>query len=364
MDVNVKDAVDKVRLWNAHREFTGAKKARVYNKLASFLGNGVPLPKALEILLMHATLDGKKPNSSMAIVIRAWSNKVNNGKTLGTAVKGWVPDGDRIMIEAGDRAGSLDEALINALFIEKSNKKIRSALKSGVAYPALLITVAICLLMMFGLYIIPGYEDIMPRDKWTGTAAAMLGVSDFVNYWLLPLLIVSAVAIALTIYTMPKWVGPTRAKFDKFPPWSLYRLMNGAGFMLSVSTLVKAGVHLPNILSILKRDAPPWYNERISAAKRHVDNGVNLGEALYLAGHNFPEQETVMDLRAFAEMEGFEDKLEQLGKEWVEDSVNKVQAQMAIFKNLSMVILGIVFGIIAGGTASINLQLMQAGTGG
>ena len=356
--------IDGLRKWNAKREFDGKKKASVYNKLASFLENAVKLPKALDMILRHASQDGKKPNATTAIVMRAWLKDVNNGKSLGRAVQGWVSDGDRIVIEAGDRAGTLPGALRNALFIEQSNKKIRSTIKSGVAYPLLLIAVAIGLLMMFGLYIIPGYEDIMPREKWSGGAASMLRVSDFVNYWLLPLLISVAAIIGTIMWSMPKWVGPTRVKFDKYPPWSVYRLINGAGFMLSVSALVKAGVQMPDILKTLKRESTPWYDERMTAAKKHVDNGVNLGEALYLAGHGFPDTDTVSDLRAFAEMEGFDEKLEQLGREWVQDSVDKVAVQMAVFKNIAMILLGLVFAVIAGGTASINLQLMQAGANG
>lgn len=353
-----------IRIWDAKRHFTGARKARVYNKLASFLDTGVPLRKALEILVIHTTHDGKKPNAPMATVMRDWLDKVCNGMTLGRAVKGWVSDSDRIIIEAGEKAGTLPDALKNALFIEQSNKKIRSTILGGLAYPLLLIAVAVGLLMMFALYILPGYEDIMPREKWEGGAAYMLLVGDFVNYWLLPLFIVSVVTGIVIVRTMPSWVGPTRAKFDKYAPWSLYRLVNGAGFMLSVSALIKAGVKIPQILKDIQKDATPWYQERINGARRHVDNGVNLGEALYLAGHDFPEQETVIDLRSFADMDGFDEKLEQLGREWVIDSVDKVAMQMAVFKNLAMVILGFVFAIIAGGTASINLQLMNAGTNG
>ena len=349
--------------WNAKQKFSGAVKARMYNKLSSFLDNGVPLPKALEIMLLHASDDGKKPNTPTAIVLKAWLAQIRNGKSLGIAVKGWVPDNDRIIIEAGERAGTLSGALKNALFIEKSNKQIRSAVKKGIAYPMVLIGVAMGLLLMYGLYIIPGYEDIIPREKWVGGAASMIIVSDFVNFWLIPTVLVTGAIVATIMYTLPKWIGPTRTKFDKFAPWSLYRLINGAGFMLSVSSLIKAGVQLPEILKILKKDSTPWYNEKISAAKKHVDNGVSLGQALHLAGHHFPEKETVMDLRAFADMEGFEEKLEQMGRDWVIDSVLKVESQMAVFKNIAIIIMALVFGTMIAGTASINLQLMAAGTG-
>ncbi len=352
---------EAIRLAIARHEFQGKNKARVYSKLASLLNAGVPLPKGLEILLIHATHDGRKPNTSQAVVLRAWLREVQNGRSLGRAIQGWVPDSDRILIEAGERSGALSKALENALFIERSMKRIRSTITNGISYPLLLVFVAILLLLMFSLYILPGYEEIRPREEWYGGAATMLALGDAINFWIIPTLIVSVALIATILYTMSSWVGPTRAKFDNFPPWSIYRLINGSGFMLSVSTLVRAGVQVPEILKILRRDATPWFVEKVDGARRHVDNGLNLGEALYRAGHGFPEPEAVIDLRLIAELEGFDEKLEKMGIEWVENSVERVSTQMGFFKNASMILLGMVFGAIVIGITSINLQLMESG---
>jgi type II secretory pathway component PulF len=361
--MNLSNLIDMeaFREWNARRSFGGKVKARVYNKLASLLDAGVSLTKALDILIMHATHDGKKPNTPSAIVLRAWAKKINNGKPLGRAVQGWIPDSDRIVIEAGERAGTLSSALRNALFIEESMKKIRKTILGGLSYPLLLIAVAIGLLLMFSLYILPGYEDIQPRDKWEGMAKSMLELGDAINFWTIPLLIFAGSIVGGIIWSMPRWIGPTRKRFDNYPPWTIYRLINGSGFMLSVAALVKAGVQIPEILRILKRDASPWYVERIDAAKRYVDNGLSLGEALYRSGYGFPEPEAVIDLRVFAELEGFDEKLEYMGRQWVEESVEKVNMQMAVFKQLAMVLFGLVFATIAIGTISINLQIMNAG---
>jgi type II secretory pathway component PulF len=171
---------------------------------------------------------------------------------------------------------------------------------------------------------------------------------------------VFGVIIGIMMYSLPRWIGPTRARFDRFPPWSLYRLTNGSGFMLSTSALVKAGVQVPEILRILKKDATPWYDERISGALKHVSNGVNLGEALYRTKLGFPDTDTVMDLRSYAQMDGFDEKLELLGRQWVESSVERVKVQMAFFKNLSIIMLGVVFGSITVGISSLNLQLMNS----
>src|SRR3546814_9476613 len=81
--------------------------------------------------------------------------------------------------------------------------------------------------------------------------------------------------------------------------------------MLAVSGMVKAGVPIPSILRTLQRGATPWYQERIAHTLWHVNNGLNLGEALHRSGFGFPDVETVKDLRAYAALDGFDERSEE-----------------------------------------------------
>lgn len=340
--------------------FGGAQRARVYRKLGSFLKNGVPLPDAIRIMWKHATDDGRKPKDPVAQILRIWLDQIGNGRSFGKAVAGWVPSADRIVIDAGESAGSLAVALENALFIQESSKKIKSTIVAGLAYPLLLVILALGFLVMFATKIVPAFDEVLPRERWEGMAATMADISTFVAGAMMPLLFVVGAAVAACIWTLPRWVGPMRAKFDRLPPWSLYRLVNGAGFMLSCSALVKAGVQIPEILRILQRGATPWYDERIGGTLRHVSNGVNLGEALYRTGLGFPDIDTVQDLRSYADLNGFDETLEQLGRQWVVESVERIQGQMSLMKNVAMIILGVVFGAIATGITALQTQVQTS----
>lgn len=348
---------DSITDWYVRSQFGSAQRARVYRKMASFLRNGVSLPETLRILHRFATDDGKKPKAPLAIVLKSWLDKVNNGMSLGRAINGWVPASDKIIIEAGEEAGSLAAALDNALFIQISAKKIRSTIISGLAYPVLLVIMAIGLLILMAVRIVPAFATVLPRSRWEGSAALVAQMADFVDYGMAPTLISLAIAISLMIWSMPRWVGRWRVYADSIAPWSLYRLSLGSGFLLSVSALVKAGVQVPEVLRILMRGAQPWYQERMSETLKHINNGMNLGEALHRTKLNFPDVETVKDLRAYAGFDNFDEILENLGKEWVEESVEKIQAQMSGLRNLSIVLLGLVFGIIASGIFSLEQQV-------
>lgn len=351
---------DKATRFFVKAQFGSKERGRLYRKLVAFLRNGVSLTNALRIMWNHATDDGKKPNQPMAIVLRELSDKVANGQTFGRAIAGWVPEGDRIVIEAGEKAGSLDTAIENALFIHEGSKKIKSTIIGGLAYPVILVFVALGFMVMFGVKIVPAFAEVLPREQWTGTAANMAMISDFVQSWLLPSCLGVACLLAVILWSLPRWTGPMRAKFDQYPPWSIYRLNAGAGFMLSVAALVKAGVQIPEVLRIVGKGAQPWYRERVMGALRYVSNGINMGDALYRTKLGFPDVDTVKDLRSYAELDGFEEILEVLGRQWMEESVSKIQAQTAMIRNLAIVFLGIVFGIIATGIFALQQQVTQS----
>lgn len=338
-------------------QFSAKQRTRIYRKLNRFLGNSVTLTSALDIMYNHASLDGKKPKQPIAIIINEWRRQVHNGKTFGQAIEGWVPDSDRLVIEGGELAGNLGVAIEKAIMINDSTKRIKSALVGGLAYPLLLVIIAFSFLILFGRSVVPTFDEILPRHEWTGVGAQMAVMSDFVTDYLFIMVGLLALLITVVTISMPRWTGHTRAKFDKFPPWSLYRLVIGSGFMLTISGMIKSGIAIPRSLQMLQRGASPWYVEKLSRTLYHVNNGNNLGESLHKTNFHFPDTETVQDLRAYASLNKFDETLDKLGTEWLEDSVAKIQAQTATMRNMALILLGGVFSWIAMGLFSLQMQI-------
>lgn len=338
-------------------QFGSKQRLSLYNKLIKFLKNGVSLPQALDIMWSYSSENGKKKKSSQAVILDDLRQKVRDGSTFGKAISVWVPDGDVTVIASGELAGNLIVALENAVFIQEGGKKIRSAIVAGVAYPILLVAVLIGFMYIVSSRVVPAFEEIIPKETFTGTGAGLAIMADIVNDYMnffLGLIVISTVMI---IIALPRWKGKIRVRFDSLPPFSLYRLSVGAGFLLSMSAMIKAGVSIPKALKIMRKNATPWYRERIDGALSFVANGKNFGEALYMTGHRFPDRETVADLRAYASLDGFDETLEKLGSDWMEESIEKINQQSAILKNAAFIILGITFMWIASGIFSLQQQV-------
>lgn len=349
-----------IELKFAKFQFSGKKRKRVYQKLMRFLASGVPLPRALDILWSHASLDGRKPKESQALIIDKWRRQVAEGKKFGQAIKGWVPESDHLVIEGGEAAGNLTVAIEKAIAINESSNKIKTTVIQGLAYPVMLVAAAVGLLILIVNSVVPAFSAVLPKDQWTGLGAQLAFVADLVDNYLYIFLGLLFISIGVISWSMPRWTGRFRVKFDRFPPWSIYRLVLGSGFMLTVSGMIKAGIPLPSVLALLARDASPWYRQRVTQTLRWVNEGFNLGEALHRTGYEFPDTESVTDLRAYAGLNKFDEALEKLGTEWLNESVQKIELQTGVLRNLGFFMLGFTFMWIYGGIFSLQQQITSS----
>lgn len=340
-------------------QFQFGEKARVstYNKLIKFLRNGIPLLQALDIMWGFASEEGKKPKTPTAVALAEWRSKIREGAGLGIAVKGWVPDKDQVVIQSGEVAGDLIVALENALYIHKGTKQIKKAIIGGLAYPALLVAVTVIFMVIVSTQVVPAFAEITPKETWAGAGRSLAVMADLTNNYLH----IGAGALAVMIVSiwlsLPRWTGSIRARLDRFPPYSFYRLSLGSGFLLSMSAMVRAGISVTQGMKLINKSANPWYKERITSSLRHITNGKNFGEALYLTGFQFPDKEAVSDLRAYAQLDGFDETLQKLGSEWMEDSIEKMNSQAVVLRNIALIVLAAVFGWIAVGIFSLQQQI-------
>jgi len=332
----------------------------LYEKLARFISNGVPITNALDEIYVHVSVEGKKPKATAALVVDEWRRSIRNGRSLARAIQGWVPTDEVSVIDAGEISGRLDKALGDVIFINLARKRIRAAI-FGLIYPMVLVTATCFYLYIFGTEVVPAFTQVLPVDKWKGTGAQMAKLANFVRHDMAPMMVVLIILLIVSLATLGTWTGRLRQFFDRFPPWSLYRLSIGSSFLISLSALLHAGVPVPEALRIIHSTASPWYRERLSATRRLVLNGArNIGDALHRTGYKFPSWEMVIDIRSYASLDGFEDMLDRLSHQWLDESVSLIQAQMDVLRNIAIVVMGLMFMWIAAGMFALQEQISNA----
>lgn len=353
-------AVSAFEVSLAKFSMNGKVRLRLYRKIAGLLSNGVSLQAALDVLYDQASKGGKKKGDPVAIGIDSWRQTYRNGRPFGQALAGWAPLSERMLVEAGETGSRLDEALMNVIKLAESDAAIKGALVGGLSYPGVLLTMLGGMLYLFGVQVIPNFEQLLPKDQWTGLAYGMALMSTFAQDYLIPTAIGLVVFVVVFSISAPKWTGRIRVFFDKIPPWSIYRLVQGGGFLMAVAALVGIGVSVPEVLRKLRRNANPWMRERIDDALRHVNSGANLGDALYRGGYGFPDQEVVEDLRIYASLSSFDESLKAVSNEWLETGVDKIKAQAKVLNTVAILLIGITIMTLLGGLFALQQQITQA----
>jgi type II secretory pathway component PulF len=338
----------------AKMAFSGQKKVRMIRQIQRLIKSGVPITQSLEMLWNLYSVNGKKPKEPLALMVREWQKNLNMGQSLARSMHGWVSIPEELIIEAGEQSDRLASALQDALEAEGATRGIRNAIIGGMIYPLVLLAALIFMLWGFSTEIVPTFETILPASEWTGSAATMYSVSQFVITWLPLFGMVLGGALTATFLSMPILVGPVRKYLDYLPPWSIYKITQGAAFMIAMRGFISAGATVPDALRKMLKIGNPYFKERISAIVQKINMGRNLGEAMREAGHNFPGNEIAGEVSIYAELDEFDKSLDLVAKEWINNSVDRAKASAKLMNNVMLFAVAITVGAIA--TTMFELQ--------
>lgn len=339
--------------------FSNAARLKIYRKLASLLRNRFSLMDALDMLIDGLTNGGKKQGEPMAIAMTSWEHALQNGIPFSDALKGWAPDRERLMLSVGD-VSNLENALYNLIKISEGSTRMIRPITSAISYPSFLFMMSVLILWAIGVYMVPPMLEAVPGLNWVGTARTLVDLSEWIQKnWLLAFSVFPIVA--LIIYaTISIWTGKIRAKIDNVPPWSLYKIFVGITWLLALSALVKGGVPVSIALTSLKRDASRYLTERIDAALEFIKNGDNLGQALDKTGLQFPDKEIIADLKIYAELDNFEEALESLANNWLEESVYMIEQKAGILNMIAILMVAAIIAWAVFGVFDMQDQITSA----
>ena len=89
----------------------------------------------------------------------------------------------------------------------------------------------------------------------------------------------------------------------------------------------------------------------------HIANGENLGNALAMTGKDFPNEEIIGDLIIYADMNDFDKNLDQIARDYMEDSVRKMESISNIMNSIGIIIVSVVIGWVVLGTFQMQEQI-------
>ena len=272
------------------KAFSGERLVQFTQQLATLLGAGQPLDRALTILL-------DLPDDEAARrTITDVRDQVRGGTSLSTALERQHGTFSRLyinMVRAGEAGGSLQDTLQRlADYLERS-RALRGRVLNALIYPAILIVmVGLALLFLLG-YVVPQfgvmYESLDAELPFF--TKIVLGLGELVRDWWIVLLAVPSLA---ALWLDRRLRNPAfRAGFDD---WLLRQRVAGtlvarietARLARTLGTLLKNGVPLIAAMGIGRNVlGNRALAADVEAAGEEVKNGVALSTAL-ARGKRFP----------------------------------------------------------------------------
>ena len=339
--------------------FSNKTRLKLYRKIASLMRNRFSLMDALDMLHDSASNGGKNPGEPLAIAIAAWGRSLNNGNTFSEALKGWAPDRERLMLSVGD-VSDLEGALLNLIKVTEGSTKMIRPIVGAISYPSFLMMMAILIIYAIGVYMVPPMIDAAPNVRWRGLAKNLVDLSDWIkNNWIIAFASLP-ILMAVIYFTISIWTGKIRAVFDNIPPWSLYKTFVGISWLLALSALVKGGTPVSTAMRALRRDASRYLKERIDKTMVFINNGDNLGQALAKTGLGFPDKEIIDDLKIYSELDNFEEALDDLANEWLEESVYTIEEKAGLLNMVALLSIGAVIAWAVMGTFDMQDQITSS----
>jgi len=140
----------------APRRVTRNHVLAITRELATLLGAGLPLDRALEILIGLASAE------PVAVLLQTIRDSVRGGKSLSQALDMHRDIFSRFyvnIVRAGEAGGALGVVLSRLAETMERNKELRESVVSALIYPTILIFVAVASIMVLLVFVVPTFQQ-------------------------------------------------------------------------------------------------------------------------------------------------------------------------------------------------------------
>lgn len=264
------------------------------------------------------------------------------------------------LLRAGEKSGDLVRAMRYAVNLIQRKRAMVGSLVSATAYPLVLFGLAGFLMHMIAAQLVPKLANVADPQSWQGPARLLYLLASFTDDYGLLFVSLLAAALSVSVASLPYLTGAVRVGLDRLFPWSAYRMLHGSSFLLGVALMVGSGQQLRDALCDLLGSANPWLRQRLEGAIDGLDNGLNFGEALHAAGHEFPDRVAIQYLTIFANRNGFERSMVNYAERWMEQSVAAMKRAAGIALGVGLMIVAVLMLLVIAGAGGITSAIQAS----
>ena len=334
----------------------GSSRVEIWNMLTDLMEAGLDVERAFEVTIEAFRDQGQTVRPR---VVERWLRALKEGR-LAAELALWVPATEAMVLQGygGPDAGRLFAA---AARIAEARGKQKAALWSALGMPCALAAGIALSLWLAGGQFIPVMAEVAPPARWEVWTRVFAEAALWVHRNDIGLAAAVAAAVAALLWLTLNWSGPGRSWLDGVAPFSLYRTIAGAAFLMAAIEFLRAGVDLNHdTFALLKGSASRYTRSRIEAIERGMREGAGFGESMVRSGHGFPDPSLVAVVAALDRTEGWEAKLSGFVTRWSARSEELLRRRAAALNAVLLTVAAVMMGVAIKGM----FGMMSAATAG
>ncbi|MBD5087678.1 MAG: type II secretion system F family protein [Clostridiales bacterium] len=341
----------------------GAKKVKARDmsifckQFASIMQAGVTIINALQML------SEQTENKTLREAVKSVQTDVEKGESLAGAMRNQKEVFPPIlihMVEAGEASGSLDIAFERLSVQFEKQAKINGLVKRSLAYPIVIILVAIAVVIVMLVVVFPQFEEMFASldSELPAITKLVQSMSNFVqSFWWLLAMIGAAIVLGIRTYAKTENGQILFSKIALNAPMfgNLTIKSSSATLTRTLSTLLAAGISLVDAVEIVSKViSNAIVRSALENSVEEIQRGVPLSVPLEQS-EVFPPMVYHMT-RIGEETGNVEEMLSKIADYYEEEVENATAALTSMLEPLIIILLG---GLVMFILLSIYLPILS-----
>lgn len=276
MSFDTGELQSKWERFNAKMAFNADARASMYEDLGAFIAAGLPPFEAIKGILEVHTLR----KSPLRYMTEEWVAGFERGKSLAGVMEGWADPAEVAMIASGEKSGSLQSSIMEVAELTRAKSDMVGHAKGQLAAPLVQIAALFGLVFYISSTVVPAAKRLLPDKYIPDFARGYFSFGEFFITWGPWIALAVVIMFTIIFATSQKWVGEWRDRFDTFFPWTLFRGLQGAFFLITLSAMMKSGMPMPAAIAEMQRFSNPWLKEHLARMRFRLEKGRREASAM------------------------------------------------------------------------------------
>lgn len=315
----------------AKMSFGIKKRIDLYEQIRAMTEEGIPIVDVITSL--ERIYKSENKNDRRVYILGRWRKAMENHGSILKEIIHWIPESEVVMFKTAEETGEWVKCLDSLIFQVEKQSEIRKVVISTMGYPVFLSIFLIGILYGFGKHGVPMLAGMLPVNKWPEFSMPLHDISVFIagNIHLVVAGIIGFFVIVFKLQN--KYVGKARPYLDRVPPFNVYKAMQGASFLISLASLLKAGIPVIDAVKIIEGNSSPWVKSKIKNINKAFNRGdTGAGALIAGGGDSMFNRDIRIQIKAYSQLAQMDRSIYKIGMVAIEITSDNVKAMTGLVK--------------------------------